>query len=141
MATAMPRMIPTGTNTCVSSHRSSSHPAPPHTAIPESIVPLIDQPVSAPLPPRAGCAGRGRGSPRGGRSSAIALDTIKPPVSGLSRPSREGGSVERGGRRRWRDVVDLAGPDPPQLDRAPQQRTDQDRPRERDDVEPAVLRQ
>src|SRR4051812_2063064 len=138
MATAMPRMIPTGTNTFVSSHRSSSHPAPPHTAIPESIVPITDQPVSAPLLPRAACAGRGRGSPCGGRSSAIALDTIKPPVSGLSRPS-SGASVPRGGRRGGCDVVDLTGPDPAQLDRAPEQRADDNGPRQGDPVEPAVL--
>src|SRR3954462_3001786 len=136
MATDMPRRIPTGTNTLVSSHRSSSHPAPPHTAIPESIVPMIDQPVSAPLPPRAGCAGRGRGSPRGGRSSAIAFDTIKPPVSGLSRPPRGARSVQRGGWRGGWDVVDLARPDPPQLDPAPQQRADDDGPGQGDPVEP-----
>ncbi|MBB3085940.1 hypothetical protein [Geodermatophilus sabuli] len=40
MATAMPKMMPTGKNTRVSSHWSSSHPAPPHTAIPEINVPM-----------------------------------------------------------------------------------------------------
>jgi hypothetical protein len=50
MATAMPRMMPTGKNTRVSNQWSSSHPAPPHTAMPEIIVPMIAQPVSAPLP-------------------------------------------------------------------------------------------
>jgi hypothetical protein len=40
MATEIPRMIPTGAKTRVSSHRSSNHPAPPHTAIPEIIVPM-----------------------------------------------------------------------------------------------------
>ena len=33
----------------VSSQRSSNHPTPPHTMIPESIVPVIAQPMSAPL--------------------------------------------------------------------------------------------
>ncbi|WP_216870557.1 hypothetical protein [Modestobacter excelsi] len=50
MATAMPKMMPTGKNTVMSSQRSSNHPAPPHTAMPEIIVPVTAQPVSAPLP-------------------------------------------------------------------------------------------
>jgi hypothetical protein len=50
MATAMPRMMPTGKNTRVSNQWSSNHPTPPHTAMPEIIVPMIAQPVSAPLP-------------------------------------------------------------------------------------------
>src|SRR3954447_17732114 len=84
MDTAMPRMMPTGTNTLMSSQRSSSHPAPPQTAIPESIVPMIAQPVSAPLPPRAGFSGRGRESPRAGSFSAIAWGQYQPRVAGFS---------------------------------------------------------
>src|SRR4051812_10344799 len=140
MATAMPRRIPTGTNTLVSSHRSRSHPAPPHTAIPESIVPMIDQPVSAPLPPRAGPVGRGRSSPRGGRSSAIGAT-----LSAGSQATRWGGwsapSITRTGRSRWGDVVELAGPDPAQLDAAPEEGADDDGPGQRPPVQPAVLGQ
>jgi hypothetical protein len=40
MATAMPKITPTGKNTGVFHHWSSNHPAPPHTAIPEIIVPM-----------------------------------------------------------------------------------------------------
>src|SRR3954462_9721545 len=84
MDTAIPTMMPTGTNTLMSSHRSSSHPAPPHTAIPERSVPLLAQPVAAPRPPRAGFSGRGRASPRAGSSSAIAQGPYQPRVAGFS---------------------------------------------------------
>jgi hypothetical protein len=42
-------MTPTKAKTRVSSQRSSSTPTPPHTRIPESKVPVIPQPMSAPL--------------------------------------------------------------------------------------------
>src|SRR3954468_5629297 len=120
MATAMPRMIPTGTNTRVSSHRSSSHPAPPHTAIPESIVPMIDQPVSAPLPPRAGFVVRGRVPPRGGRSSAIG-PTLSAVFRGYFPVVALRPSVTRTGWFGRGDVVEVAGPHPAQLHGAPQE--------------------
>src|SRR3954468_6246255 len=97
MDTAIPRMMPTGTNTLMSSHRSSSHPAPPQTAIPESIVPMIAQPVSAPLPPRAGLSGRGRESPRAGSFSAIAWGQYQPRVGGFSGSGREASAEGVGG--------------------------------------------
>src|SRR5690349_7736447 len=90
MATAAPKMTPTGRNTLMSSHRSSSHPAPPQTAIPEMRVPVTAHPVSEPLPAPEGVADRGRVSPRGGSFSAIAFGHYQPRVAGLS-PSMPGG--------------------------------------------------
>src|SRR4051794_6565067 len=140
MGTAMPRMMPTGTNTFVSSHQSSSHPAPPHTAIPDNMVPMIDQPVSAPLPPRAGFVVRGRASPRGGRSSAIGA-TLSAVFRARFRAAVLGPSVTRTGRFGRGDVVEVAGPPPPQLDGTPEQCPRDDGEGERPPVEPAVLGQ
>src|SRR3954454_5691641 len=123
MVTALRSRMATGTSALEAGHRAE----------PLGVQPPVEQP-SGPAPhghpgehrpddgpARVGTAASPRwfrrsrpGAPARGKVLGHRGDTIKPLLTGLSRPSTAASSDLRRGRDGGWDVVELAGPDPPQ---------------------------